>query len=157
MGFDIKKFDAAKLVQRTEEVEVEELKEFSKGDGPLLFKVRGLTGEELFRVKAAVDSNSNLAAVIDGLSSVVGKEKAEALRNVCGVGGMRPDEHVKRLEVLVLGCVDPVIERPIAVKLAAAYPTVFTRLTDKILALMGMGAEVGKRKGSGGKAASETP
>lgn len=156
MPFDVKAFSATKFEPRIETVEVDELKEFCKGDGPLEFKVRGLTGEELYRVRGAVDNNNNLAAVLEGLTSIVGKEKAAALRDYCGAGGKTPDEHVRRLEMLVIACVDPKIERPLAVKLAAAYPLVFNRLTDKILYLTGMGSEVGKSKGSGKTNASET-
>lgn len=155
MGFDSKGFSRAKFAARTEVVEVPEMSEFNGGE-TLRWTVRGLSGDELYRVKGAAEKNDQLQAMIKAISTD-GAEQVAALREALGLAEDLHEEHVKRLEMLTIASVDPVIDRPMAVKFAGAYPVAFGRLTDVILKLTGMGAIAGKSKGSGETTASETP
>lgn len=155
MGFDVKSFSRAKFAARTEVVEVPEMAEFNNGN-TLNWTVRGLTGDELYRVKAAAERNEQLQAFVKAISTS-GVEQLTAIREALGLVEEMQEEHVKRLEMLIIASVDPEIDRPMAVKFAGAYPVAFGRLTDAILKLTGMGAVAGKSKGSGEKVASETP
>lgn len=155
MSFDAKAFSRAKFEARTATVEVPELAEYNAGS-PVPFVVRGLTGNELYHVKGAAERDGQVKALIDAVTGS-GKEQVKAIRDAFGLSDELHAEHVKRLEMLIVAAVDPTVDRPMAVKLAAAYPVAFGRLTDKILELTGMGQVPGKQKGSGETRASATP
>lgn len=153
-GFDVKAFNKAKFEARTEVVEVPELAEFNAGK-PVAWTVRGLTGDEFYKVRGAADKNAQVQALLEAVSGK-GLLQVEAIREAFGLAADLHEDHVKRLEMLIVASVDPPVDRPMAVKFAAAYPVAFARLTDKILVLTGMGQVSGKLKGSGETPASET-
>ena len=68
----------------------------------------------------------------------------EAVRRALGLTKDTPGEIAKRLEMLVLGAVSPVLTLPQAVKLAEAFPVEFLVLTNEITALTGKGADLVK-------------
>lgn len=134
---------------------VPELAEFNGGE-PVPFVVRGLTGEELFRVRGSVERDNQVKALIEAVAST-GAGQVKAIREAFGLADELHEDHIKRLEMLILATVDPKIDRPMAVKLAAVHPVAFSRLTDKILVLTGLGQVAGKQKGSGETTESATP
>jgi len=160
MTFDLKKFDTAKFRRRTAEEPVPELEEFfaeagkkaagkKKKNEPPVFRVQSLTGHELAEVKQAVRNNGSLEALAEALTSQVTKEQMAGFREALGLADKNPDDLVMRLAVLRLGCVDPAMEQSRAVRLADAYPSVFYRLTDRILTLTGQGKTLGESNASG--------
>jgi len=149
MTFDINKFDNADLQPRTEEIEVEELKSFfAEGEKPI-WKVKSLTGEEVARVNMAVESNREVAALIQGILSADVDEKIQAIKEAIGISDEVPDDLARRIALLKYGSVDPVCSQSMAVKLAKGFPTVLYQLTTKILQLTGMGFSLGEQTASG--------
>lgn len=154
MQFDAREFNRTKFAPRIERVKVPELQRFY-GSGEPVWEVRGLTGEEMSRVRTAGDAQRNILAVVDGLASANLKEQAAAIRELIGASDTLPEDYVRRIEILLLGSVEPV-ERPVAVKLATVYPVTLHTLTDAILKLTGLGQEPGKSHGSGATQESAT-
>ena len=77
--------------------------------------------------------------------------KAAAIRKALGLGKDTPGEIAKRLEMVVAGCISPVLTLPQAVKLAERFPIEFLTLTNEITELTGNGADLVKPR-----AASQT-
>jgi hypothetical protein len=125
---------------------------FEKNEKPVWI-VRGLTGIELAEVREAAQRNLNLEGLIELAASNLPKEKIKAVKEIIGLPGESksegsPDDYVRRLAILRLGSVEPEIEQPLAVKLAANYPVIFSKLTDEIMVLTGQG-RLGEFKASG--------
>lgn len=149
-GFDAKRFMKTKWQPRTEDVPVPGLKGFfPEGENPV-WKVRGLTGQEIGQANEAPDNFKTMAAAVEALAGAQAmKEKVSAIRDLLGLGGKTPADVAKRLEHLVLGSVDPPCTLDLAVKLCEAFPIEFFELTNKILRLTGLGQMPGKQPPSG--------
>lgn len=159
MAFDTQKFMKTKYTPRVVDVQVPDLKDFFGPDEPPVFKVRNLTGNEFARVHEAVDRHKNLSAIMESiLSTQQSTDKIEAFRKLFGVSDDVPSDIAKRLEMLTIGSVDPVIDLDAAVKLAETFPVEFYSLTTKILEITGQGSiPVGKQTPSGTIQQSEQP
>lgn len=158
MEFDQQAFARASFSPRTEVVKVPELVHFFRGDGDPAWTVRGLTGEELYRVKAAAETGATMRAMVEALSAGAGRERVAAIRSAFGLDeSTTPEEYAKRIEMLLLASVSPRVDRPTVVKLIAAFPATVATLTDAILRLTGLGQQPGKSSGSGETPASATP
>ncbi|HHB11934.1 MAG TPA: hypothetical protein ENK62_01885 [Chromatiales bacterium] len=153
MGFDSRKFLNTEFRPRTEEVRVPDLAPFF--DGEPVWVVRGLTGHELARVNAAAEAARSMEALAEALAAQAPAEKAEALKQLLGLGEDTPEDLARRIEMLRLGSVEPECDRELAVKLADAYPVEFYQLTNAISRLTGMGKLPGEPSGSGATPASE--
>ena len=149
MPFKQDAFMKANFSPRTEKVGLPSLADWFDGDPE--WEVRGLTGAELARCNAAQTKTKNLSNIIEALSSGTNAETVNALRQSLGLGDNTPGELAKRLEMLTLGSVDPVVPLELAVRLAEAYPVEFFQLTNTITKLTGMGHEAGKQGPSGSK------
>lgn len=157
MPFDVKKFNKTKFVHRTEDIPVPDMKDFfPEGESPV-WKVRGLTGQELGRANEAADRNKNIAAILAGLTSGSGKEIADAVKDLVGVGGNTPADIAKRLEHICMGSVDPVCTHDLAVRICEAFPVEFFQITNAIVRLTGQGQVPGKVPPSGVTGASAPP
>jgi len=149
MGFDAKRFQKTKFTARIEGVPVPDLKEFFPEGEEAVWKVRGLTGHEVGRAAEAADRNKTIGAILEGLTAEASKDKAEALKDILGIGGNTPADIAKRLEHLVLGSVDPPCTQDLAVRLCEVFPVEFYQITNKIMLLTGMGQLPGKQQASG--------
>lgn len=148
---DLQKFLNDSLAARQATVEVPELTEYFGEHEPHEWVVKGLTAAELGRAnQSAEEGQDTLRSLIEAFAGE--GDKAEALRNAAGISVEEvPKDVARRIEMLVSGSVSPEIgynNRDVAVKLAEAFPTIFYNLTNKILSLTGMGAELGKQKRS---------
>lgn len=154
---DLNRFVGASFTAREATLQVPELSEFF-GDAPAEWVVRGLSGAELGWCNEASDRGKENAKAIIAAMAGVG-DKAEAIREAMGLSSDDvPEDVSRRIEMLAMGSVSPALgaeRRDVAVKLAEAYPTTFYNLTNRILALTGMGAEMGKRKPSGSSQTSK--
>lgn len=160
MGFDAQKFAGTAFRRREEEVPVPDLRAWFTGladEETPAWRVRGLTGAELAAVNEAQSRNRNKSAVVEALHSDKSAHVTDAIRELIGTGDSVPDDLARRMEMLVIGSVDPECPANVAVKLAEAYPVEFYELTTKITRLTGLGSEPGKPKRSSGKAASKQP
>lgn len=151
MDFDVNKFTNTAFKRREEDVPVPDLRDWFKGlkegEKPV-WRVRGLTGEELARVNEASARNRNKNAVIDALNSDKSEKVTDAIRELIGTGSSVPDDLARRIELLTMGSVAPECTHQVAVKLAEAFPVEFYELTTKITQLTGLGSEPGKPKRS---------
>jgi len=139
MPFDAKKFLKTKWTARAEEVPVPDLAAFFPDGAKPVWKVRGLTGQELGRANEAAERMKNVAAILEGLASGAAKEQTEALKDLLGVGGQTPQDIAKRLEHLVIGSVDPKCTPDLAVRLCETFPVEFFQITNRIVQLTGQG------------------
>jgi len=143
--FSPDKFLKSKLEPRTDEVEVTALSAWFDKDEKPLWKVRGLSGEEMTKATEAATKQKNLMAVVDALSSNVRKDKVDALKDLLGTNDSTPVELAKRMEQLVYGSIEPEADLQLAVKLAEHFPVEFMLITNKIIELTGLGSvDVGK-------------
>lgn len=153
MSFDAKRFMKTKWEPRTEEVPVPALADFFSAGAKAVWKVRGLTGQEIGQANEAPDNFKTMAAAVEALAGAQAmKEKVTAIRDLLGLGGKTPADIAKRLEHLTLGSVDPPCTLDLAVRLCEAFPIEFFELTNRILKLSGLGKVPGKQPPSG-----ETP
>ncbi len=150
MAFDTNKFQCTKFSERTEDVPVPDLQQFFKGDA--VWKVRGLSGEEMAIVDESEARAKNMLATTAALVGAEQKEKISAMRELLGVSEKTPLTLLRRIDTLLLGSVEPKIDRQLAVKLADCYPMEFKLLVLTILTLAGKGKVPGKLPCSG-----ETP
>jgi len=140
MGFDLQKFQGSKFKDRTEEVQVEDLKGFFEAKEKPLWKVRGLTGEELAFARDAEERARSVNALIEGLAGKEAKAKIKVIKDELGLTDEKaPSDYIRRLEILKYGSVEPAIDKPTSVRIAENFPTTFYLLTNKILELTGAG------------------
>lgn len=140
--FDDKAFMRAKFAPRTAQIPVPGLQPFFKDDAPPVWIVRNLTGDELAKSMEAVSNKKGIDTIIQALSTQ--SAQIEEIRTSLGIGDDVATELVKRLEQLVIASVEPVIDKPLAVKLSENYPVEFYQLTNEIIKLTGLGADLKK-------------
>jgi len=148
MAFDSKGFMREKFAARTESVPVPSLAAwFGEGDEPV-WKVRGMTGVEMARVQEVGASARKIEDLAKALAAAAGSgEKIAGILQAAGLPKNlkdQPDAFIKHLEMLTIGSVDPVVDLPLAIKLAETFPVEFHQLTTKIIVLTGQGHEPGK-------------
>lgn len=155
MAFDVNAFVNERFEDRVTDVPVPDLRQWFGGSDPV-WRVRGLTGDELGRVNEAVEKYKNVNALI---SSMIGKDpgqKAEAVKEALGIAGQKtPESIVRELELVVIGSVDPVCDMSLAVKLKDNFPIEFRQIAQAILIATGKGRVPGKLKASGETMESE--
>ncbi|MHC4361375.1 MAG: hypothetical protein ACYSTZ_01005 [Planctomycetota bacterium] len=151
MVFDVKGFMGEQYVPREAEVPITEpeLKRFFNSDESPVWKVKGLTGNELGRANDVAEKNRDLRAIVEGVMSDNSKQKADALKKLVGISDDVPNDIAKRIEHLVAGSVAPKMDHQMAVKLCEKFPVEFYTLTTKIIELTGHGHVPGKPKPSG--------
>lgn len=149
MAFDAERFNAAPSTLRTARYRIEALREFFGGEDPV-FELRQLTGEELAVCHEAAKTNRDVTEIISGLMSGDSKEKVQSVLAAIGRGSHQvPDEHAKRIEMLILGSVEPKLDRTTVVRIGKLFPVDFMVLTNMISGLSGQGAILGESSGSG--------
>lgn len=111
-----------------------------------VFKIRGLDGEEFYKVREAQSKRIDAHAIASALMSMDGQAIAEAISELYGAV---PAEFARRVEILVSGCVDPKFDRPNAAKFLRVFPVQAHTVAEKILLLTGEGSAPGESKGSG--------
>ena len=152
MSFDLERFRSAQLGPREADVRVQDLAHWFADGAPPVWRVRGLTGEEIARSNEASQRHETIASAVEAFAAASGGDKAGALSELIGYSGSVPADLAKRFDHLVFGSIEPKIDREIAVRLFKDYPVVGFHLTNRILELTGLGPDVGKLPPSG-----ETP
>ncbi len=140
--FDDKAFMRAKFQPRTAEVSVPGLAAFFPEETTPVWTVRNMTGDELAKSMEATARQKDMDTLIKALANQ--SAQIDEIRASLGIGDDVAVELAKRLEQLVMASVDPVIDKPLAVKLAENYPIEFYQLTNKIIELTGLGADLKK-------------
>ena len=145
MGIDIRKLKTARFKDRIEEIEVKQLKDFFPDGEKPIWKIRAISGEEMYFVRNAVERSRNTEELISQLLSGSGKQKAIAAIRTLGLDEKdQPEDYVRRLHILRYGSIDPDLKSDvegleICKKVADNYATVFDLLTNRIMALTGLG------------------
>lgn len=147
MAFKKTEFLSARLVPREEEIQVPDLAEWFEEGTEAVWKVRGLSGQELGKATAAAEKNREVRAILEGLQSKNSKRIAEAVRGL--VDPDTPVDVAKRITMLHLGSVEPEGTEELALKMCREFPVEFFSITNKILELTGKGATSGELKPSG--------
>lgn len=155
MSFDMEKFKNTNFTPREAGIEVPALSGFfPEGEKPV-WRVRGLTADEVARCNEAASKNKTVEAIAEALATGGKQDQVEAIRKVLGVSTSVHSEIAKRMEQLVLGSIDPVVSLDMVVKLATILPVEFYQLTNEILKLTGLGHVPGFPQGSGEGKTSE--
>jgi hypothetical protein len=158
MPFNLKQFNKTEYQLRTADVKITTpalMSFFSEGDDPV-WKVRGLTAAELALAEESILSKQTVFDVIKEAVKLNNSDKITELGNLLGNTTDLPKAVKKRIEHLVLGSIDPVIDTREAVILQQNFPVEFMELSNKILELTGQGAEIKKSLNSGEPDLSET-
>lgn len=142
MPFDGDGFERAEFRPRTKRVPVQALADFFGEGEPAEFEVRGLNAIELHRAMDAGTRQGSIESIVKAITS--SGDQAIAIRKALGLTKDTPGEIAKRLEMMVAGCVAPVLTLPQAVKLAERFPVEFLHLTNEITTLTGQGADLVK-------------
>lgn len=157
--FDLAAFRKAKFQERAEDVPLSGLTAAGfggyEGEGddakplPVVFRVRGLTAEELAKADQEADNSKLLLKVAERLSGSE-SEKAQALLEGLGLGDSTPKALAKKLSHVQMAVVTPELKIQDVVRIADAFPMDFLELSVHIYDLTGQGkvAQV-KRKPSG--------
>ena len=148
MNFDIKEFERLELKQKEEEFEANELRLLFPNipkDERIVIKIRALTGAEFYKVSEMHKPNQFALMLIKALEEGNINEGAEAIKEALNKADQNP-EYKFRIEVLVLGTVEPRFNHAQAVKLFQHFPVVAHRITERILELTGSGSELKKKK-----------
>lgn len=140
MGFDLDGYMQAKLKARTSTVSAPELKGWF-GDSEPAFLVRGLNGEEFYRVREAVTKRKALQDIASRLLSGDGQAMADAIEEFYGD---IPDDQIKTIETLALGVVEPKLNIHQAGKLVKEFPIRMEIIAKAIWKATGEGATAGE-------------
>lgn len=144
--FDLEAFRACPITHRIEEVPVPRLAPFFSEGEPALWRIRGMTGEEIARARESGARHKAVAVAIQAMvsQSQSTADKVDAMKSILGFGTEVPEDLAQRLDHLVFGSVYPAIDRNDAVRLFAMFPVIAYELTNKILVLSEQGPDLGK-------------
>ena len=148
MGCKSKEFHKAKFQPRTTDVSVPGLADWF--DGPSIWKVRGLTGNELGRCNELAERNrKSISDIVRALIANNGSETAEAIQGLVSLSDDVPQDVARRIEYMIAGSVDPDCPVERAVLLNQAFPIEFRIISEEIFKLTGQGHVPGKPLPSG--------
>lgn len=164
--FDLKAFRKARFVAREEDVPLPGLAEAGLGGeadpetgevAPVVFRVRGLTANELARADEEADTSKLLLDVAERLASSKQGDKAQALLDGLGLGGGTPAALRRKICHVAAGVVSPELDQQDVVKLADAFPIEFGQLAHKIYELTGKGKAAQVKPKPSGSATTSKP
>lgn len=148
MGFDARAFARADLSPRQQSVPVPELAAwFGEGEA-VVFRMRGLSADELARAKDAHANNLRRLGMLDALT---GQSRAEVASDVRAALGAEEDKHpdiAMRQELVHLGTAEPALSEETVALLAERYPLLLYRLSNVVNTLTGQGPEAKKKPNS---------
>jgi hypothetical protein len=150
--FDVKKFMTTQFIPREEDVPVPNLKDFFDSDQEPVWRVRGLTGQELGVCNETVERNrKGLGAAIQKMLASLAPKDMDAVTAKINDPGRVTDEMARRLEMFVFGSVSPEADMDLAIKVCKHKPSEFFRIAVAIDHLSGMGSEAKKKPKSSGR------
>lgn len=153
-SFDQNKFLRAEFQPRMAGVQVPALQMFfAEGANPE-FIVRSLTAIEMANAMEVAVKQKTLDTAIQAITSK--REEIDQMRETLGINDDMNTEVAKRIEQLIVGCVNPVLERQTVIKLAERFPIEFYLLTNEIVKLTGLGMDIKKPEPFGKTTVSET-
>jgi len=132
------KFAAAKFEPRTERYPVPPLADFFADGAEPVLVIRGLTANELHKANEAGTRQNAVEAVVKAITTQ--KDQIDTIRKALGLTSDTPGEIAKRMEMLLHGCVEPVLTHADVAKIAEVCPIEFYEVTNKIGLLTGQGS-----------------
>ena len=150
MSFDVKKYKKTKFEHQFVDVPLPPVfSEFFDKDEKPVWKVRGLTGQELGRAQVAAAKNQNMADMIEAMTSGKSKEKIKAFKGMLGIDdGKTPQALAEAFEKIVIGSVEPVVDLELALLVCTRSPEAFYSIHAAIKKLTDGGMIPGESKGS---------
>ena len=155
MAFDKNAFMQARFIPRTQAVPVPGLADFfpkeeiEEGEVQPVpqWIVRGMDANEFARCQEEADKRDKLGTLVQAISmSGPTSAKVQKVREALGiVADEVPGEVAKRLEMLTIASIDPVIPIEVAVRVAETRPIEFYDLTNVIITLTGQGKDIEKK------------
>ena len=155
---DVQAFLRAAVRPRTRSLPAPQaLHQFFESPEKAVFEIKALTGEQLARVRSAVERNRDMAALVEKIFGDRA-ERMEAIRELVGVNSESvPEDLARRIAIISEGCISPEVSEQVAVKIFQAVPVFGYSLSDAILNLTGEGAHLGESKPSGETTPSGQP
>lgn len=156
--FDVKKFKSAKFEHQTQDVPLpEKFREFfTDPKEKLVWKVRGLTGQELGYAANYANRNKNIMASIEAMAGGTKADMVKAYKDLYGSDATAtPQQTAEAIEKMMIASVDPVCDLETAIKVCTVSATAFYSIALAIKLLTDGGMVPGKPKGSGKVQASE--
>ena len=153
MPFDSANFMAAQFEPRTSKIAVHGLADWFDPGEQAIWIVRGQTASEIANAMDAGAKHKNIDAIIQAIAA--NADQVGELKRAIGIEKDTPGEIIKRLEQLVQCSVEPVITLDVAVKIGETRPIELYQLTNEILRLTGLGADLKKPNVSGRTGQSE--
>lgn len=154
--FDTRAFMKQSFIPREGEVSVSALKDFFPDGKDPVWKVRGLTADEIARCDEAGERNKMVEAIAEALAAANKADITDGIKKMLGVSSDVHAEVAKRMQQMVSGSIDPEIPLDVAVKIATVAPIEFYAITNEILQLTGLGQVAGKSQPSGKEQTSKT-
>lgn len=149
--FDTKKFMTTHFLPREEDVPVPDMKDFFEEGKEPVWRVRGLTGQELGVANETVERNRRpLAEVLEKMVASLSVKDVEAAAEKVKDPDRITDEIAKRLEMFVIGSVSPKASMELAIKVCKVNGVEFFEITNVINRLTGLGQEAKKKPESYG-------
>ncbi len=159
MAFDLEKFRNTNFTHRVGTVEVPALAAFFDDGEKPIFKVRGLTGQELGY--AQENSQKRRRELIDNMVEYLIRESRhdvpEATMKAVGFYEKWSPKTLLYLELLIIATIEPKLNLKHALKICENFAIEFAELAQKIMALTGQGRIQGELKDSGETLSSESP
>jgi hypothetical protein len=151
MPFNPTAFMKAEFRPRTADIPVKSLADFfDEGEEPV-WKVRGLTGEEVARTREIDAKMKRMTALAEAFEAASKSEIVAELKQSFGIGNDTPLDFNKRVDQIVYGSVDPEVTQEQVVKLARVAPIEFYTISQRILELTGLGQEAEKKRPPSGE------
>lgn len=147
MNFDPQKLNQ-ELETRSAEVICNELKALYDPEPleDIVFKMQGLTGNDMAVISGTRDTGKFIEMLSEALTKNNGHQGADAIRSMLGIFDDSLHPQLKyRVELVVRGSADPVIDYPLAAKMAKDFYIVLYRLSEKVLELTGLGSQLKKK------------
>jgi hypothetical protein len=141
---DINRFMNSRFEDRTEDVDVPELKEFFDEDKKPVWKIRALSGVEYGKIQELLEADEAIVEMLRKITSKDSESVADGILNYLGRNEEVSKDTKRRYHILIKGSVDPEIDITFAVRLAENYCMTFYNLTNRIVNLTGKGKKLGK-------------
>lgn len=152
-GFDVSAFEKQSFVDRTKTVKVPALSDWFK-DGDPVFIVRGLTFDERIKCEAlANDARIEAATALAELAyeNSGSGDKVKDIKAALGWGDATQPATRVCIERVMIGMVEPKLNRQIVAKISRSFPSVFGELLEAVSALTNEGQAVEKKQQRSGQ------
>lgn len=159
MPFDVKKYKNTPFYHPEYDVPLTPADRFKmffdEGEKPV-WRVRGLTGQEIGKAAMASQKNRNVAAMFEAVETGSYQKILKMYKELAGLDKDKvPQEIAEALDKIVMASVEPKADLELVVLLCTRSAASFYRINVKIKELTEGGMMPGKPKGSGKKAKSK--